>query len=239
MPEADKSRPKDSWDRLAAIGSIATPIVAVLLGIYLPIALGAAQREADDRARDRQLDVAEVGARATKASVIPPLLDALLSADKTRQKMAISALLIALPEEGPGLVQQIQLAQSDGRTSVIEHARKALDARRGELIRDAFALDPTTREQAARNLATGWREDPKLAAALVQQAQQEPGNKAGAQAAVTILGSISAPALAKDSAAVRRFLDDADRRGLSTRQATGSVRLKLLPPKPVPGGAKQ
>jgi len=222
--------PKDGWDRLTALSSIITPLVVVALGVYLPIVFSHSQKQAEERARERELDAAEVGARATKAGVIPPLLDALLSSDATRRKIAISALLIALPDEGPQLVREISLAEKNPSESVGAHAEAALSARREDLVSDLFAPNAGTRQQAAKSLVQGYREDPRLAKDVISKAETEPRNADGVYNSTVILGSLPKEALAADRPKVERFLRTAERQGPKTQEAARVVRQKLATP---------
>jgi hypothetical protein len=218
---------KDGWDRLTALSSIITPLVVVALGVYLPIVFSQAQQQAEENARDRELDAAEVGARATKAGVIPPLLDALLSTDPNRRKIAISALLIALPEEGPQLVREISLAEKNPSESVGDHATSALAARREDLVNDLFAPNAGTRQQAAQSLVQGYRDDPQVAQDIVKKAEAEPHNTDGVYNSTVLLGTLPTKTLAAERPKVERFLLTAEKQGPRTQQAAITVRQKL------------
>lgn len=65
------------------------------------------QQQSDASARERELTQADMSVRVAQANVIPPLIDGLLSTEPKRRKLAISAILIALPADGPRLVREL------------------------------------------------------------------------------------------------------------------------------------
>jgi len=220
------NRPKkDLWDILGVVGGLATPLVVAALGIYLPYQLAKSQRARDESARERELIAAEAAARVGKASIIPPLMDALLGPDPARRRLAVSTLLIALPTEGPEIARLV--ATSDPDPNVQSYARTSLGERKEGLIADLFASDSATRGEAAQRLVAGWRDDPALPAELIQYASERRDNANGVYNTVVVLGSLSKGALVKNREAILEFLTSAQGQGPKTRQAADNVRSRI------------
>src|SRR6202008_4156312 len=169
-----------AWDKMQAIGSllsgIAVPVILFVAANKVELAQKAAaaadverEKNASERARERELAISEISVRVSQASVIPPLIDGLLSPDLQRRKLAISAVLIALPEDGPKLVREISTDAPD--EAVRTYASSALRNRKDQLVTELYADDADTRKDAARALVQGWRNDPELPKRIIEQAE--------------------------------------------------------------------
>lgn len=224
--QASAGRPgKDLWDILGVVGGLATPLVVAALGIYLPYRLAETQRDRDDSARERELIAAEASARVGKASIIPPLMDALLGPDPARRRLAVSTLLIALPTEGPEIARLV--ATSDPDPGVQNYARASLGERKEGLIAALFASDSASRVDAAQKIIAGWRDDPELPGELIQYAAERRDNPNGVYNTVVVLGSLSKETLAKNRQAILEFERSAQTQGPKTRKAGEDLRARL------------
>jgi hypothetical protein len=227
-----ESAGKDSWDKVQAIGTIlsgiAVPVLLFMLAQKADVlqkAAGDAARERDAAARDRELAQGEVSVRVAQANIIPPLIDGLLSSDPQRRRLATSAILIALPEDGPRLVRELGAQATDAE--VRSYATTALKNRKEQLVTDLYAPEAATRTTAARALVQGWNNDPDLAKHLVDYADANKGNKDGVYNSVVVLGSLSKTALDPHKQNVESFLQSAAQQGTNTAAQVERVKSKL------------
>jgi hypothetical protein len=232
---------KDIWDKMQAIGSllsgIAVPVILFVAAQKVEELQKAAAKEAmereqlaTERARERELAISEISVRVSQASVIPPLIDGLLSTDVQRRKLAISAVLIALPEDGPKLVREISTEAPD--QEVRTYASSALQSRKDHLVGELYAEDADARKGAARALAEGWRNDPDLAKRIVDQADANKDDPNGVYNSVAVLAAMSPQALAQHKARVETFVRNAAAQGDKTAAQAERVKTKLAPPAP-------
>ena len=115
---------KDIWDRFSQIGPILITL-AVAAGGWVVTDM---MKQMDVNATQRQMviqeNTARMSTRVSQAQLVSTFLPPLLGNDPDAQKLAISALLIALPEEGPELVQTLSSTTDD--TEIQKFADAAL-----------------------------------------------------------------------------------------------------------------
>ncbi|HEY6876919.1 MAG TPA: hypothetical protein VI299_02825 [Polyangiales bacterium] len=230
------SEQKDFWDKLQAIGSL-------LSGIALPLILAVAahkadelqrsaqagaerlQKAADERARERELAQGDTSLRIAQANTIPPLIDGLLSADPKRRKLAITAVLIALPADGPQLVRELGMQVED--EDVRSYAANALKDRKDQLVAELYAPDADVRKTAAKALVDGWRKDPELAKTLVERAKTHKDNQNGVYNSVVVLGGLSKAALEPNRPELEKLVQAAATQGPSTAAQAERLQARL------------
>jgi hypothetical protein len=126
----------------------AQAIAAIIGAVLVPFAIGyagnkyaTAQKEAEIQVQkqqfDREQEIAQTNARVGQAGLIVSMLDALLSADPKRKKLATEAVIIGIPGTGAALVRIVSENDTDGE--VRDFALKALARRQSPLISELFA----------------------------------------------------------------------------------------------------
>jgi len=94
-------------------------------------------------AAQQQDAIARINTRVSQADILSHFLDALTGIDRAKQRVAIQAVLIALPEDGPRLVNELTTPAGNPQTK--EVAETALSARLQELVSGLFDPLPATR----------------------------------------------------------------------------------------------
>ena len=157
--------------------------------------------------------------RVDKVKVISDFLEVLSGADERKRKLAIEAILIALPDEAPRLVMVVgEFGREGGQTKDATAARDALDAVRAKLVADMFASERPPRVTALTTLRRSWSDDPALLTGLLKEANKviagfnargvkadEPGN-AGLYNVVVYLTDMRVPSDAGLRQQVRDYL---------------------------------
>jgi hypothetical protein len=195
---------KDVWDRFSQIGPILITLAVAAGGWVVTDMMKRMDVNATQRQMVIQENTARMSTRVSQAQLVSTFLPPLLGNDPDAQKLAISALLIALPEEGPELVQTLSSTTDD--SEIQKFASAALDERRSDLVDELFSADDDLRNSAQIELANGWAHDPQLVDDLLTAAQQNVANFAAINAALTVLYSMDVDLLAQNRQEVEKLL---------------------------------
>lgn len=131
-------------------------------------------------------------------------MKSLTSANPRERKLAVAAVLIALPEQGPVLVRTI--AEYDEDASVQSAARNSLEQRVDVLIRDLFSPDAGLRINAAQELIQGWRNEPSVVFSLIDYASRHTDNSNGVYYTVVVLNEFPPRVLLTHKQEVLNFI---------------------------------
>lgn len=225
---------KDLWDRLTALATILVPAAIALAGHF--IAQGLKQAEiaseemrltqeisSEERRAEQSRAIAEANTKIAQASFINTMMKSLTSPQPQERKLAVEAVLIALPEQGPALVRTI--AKYDEDKTVQTAAETSLEQRVETLIRKLFSEDSAVRIGAAQDLIQGWRNDPNAAKALVDFASENTRNSNGIYNTMVVLNEFSLDALKTQR---QRILSLAGQVKASSGAKTNARATKLL-----------
>ncbi len=212
MPDAPNR--KDAWDRLTALATILVPAAIALAGHFIAQGLKQAEISSEDRRAEQSLLIAQANTKIAQANLINTMMKSLTSSNPQERKLAVQAVLIALPEEGPVLVRTI--AQSDEDKTVQAAAKTSLEQRVGALIRDLFSEDARIRIGAAQDLIQGWRNEPNVVLELVKFATQNRENSNGVYNTLVVLNEFSLRALEDNKKQVLEFIELAKATGSKT-----------------------
>ena len=102
--------------------------------------------------KERDVAVSMQHSRAQQASVVNTFMQALLSENTRHRQQAIKAVLIALPQDGPNLVDAIRATEAG--SPIAQYAADALTQRRDDLI---TASSPIARTSASKHRTDSYR----------------------------------------------------------------------------------
>ena len=119
--EDDVSRPKerrkDPWDKIQIILSVLIPLSIALAGFVISTSLKEAEIEASQWAAVGTQRVAETNATVAQAKLVHDFLDALTDTStdnaKKRRRLAMKAVVLALPEQGKRLVAVVEETEAE------------------------------------------------------------------------------------------------------------------------------
>ena len=220
--KAIQQKPKDPWEKLSIVFSALIPFAIAYAGwhfsremkvaeIESAEATAAARVQLEQVISDGQLSVAQVGSKVQQAGLVHQYLEELLSRDPARRKLALEAVLIALPEDGPRLARVV--AQSEPQADVRAAASSALTQRRSQLIRQLYDESPTTRRNAAQALLSGWPSDPGLIEELVPYATENLTNLNGTYNALVVLAQMQQDTIIQRKQQILDFAKIAEPKG--------------------------
>lgn len=214
--------PKDAWDRLAALAGILVPAAIALAGHFIAQGLKQAEIANESQRIEQTRIAADSTTKIAQANLVNTLMKSLTSANAQERKLAVQAVMIAMPEQGILFARTI--AEGDESPAVQAAAKTSIGQRVDSLARDLFAADPPTRIAAATELIQGWREDPAAVTAIVEQARADPANADGVYNSAVVLGSLSPKALVQRNAQVDEFVELTRSSGAKTQAKAQAIR---------------
>lgn len=222
---SDPPNKKDAWDRVTAIATILIPAAIALAGHFIAQGLKQAEILSEEKRAQQSQAIAIANTKIAQASLINTLMKSLTSSNPQERKLAVEAVLIALPDQGPVLVRTI--AKSDQDESVQALAKNSLEQRINTLIRELFSEDAQVRIGAAKDIIQGWRSEPSVVLALVEFATQNLENSNGVYNTVVVLNDFSLRSLQAYKQEVLKFAQIAKATGPKT-EAKAMALIKRL-----------
>lgn len=198
-------KPRDFWDKFQIVASLLIPASITFVGYVYAQAAKDAELQSSERMATQQQITSQTQTRVGQAQLVSTFMDALLSESPQRQRLAIEAVLVALPEDGPRLVAIV--SKDPSRPQTQETARSSLDDRRTRLIRDCFSNDKPTRIQATTELVQGWRSDEKLIPEILAAARANASNHSGIINTLVVLENVDQRLLLARAEEIKQFLD--------------------------------
>jgi hypothetical protein len=214
-----KKRSKDIWDILQTLGPLLITVTIAVVGWRYSDEMSNAQIANSRQMQERDIAVARTEARVKQASLVASFLEALTGTNEPRKKLAIRAVLIALPEDGPNLVRDLSSVDSTVETFAVN----ALEARRDDLINRLFGSQSQDRIRASEDLVRGWGARSAMIPALLGKGRQHLNEGNGVFNTVGVLSQMDPGALRERRSDVEAFLKEAER-----APATGSQIRRLI-----------
>jgi hypothetical protein len=221
----EPTRRKDPWDKFQIVAALLIPAAIAFAGFQFSRATSAAQIESAGRLAELSRSIQIIDARVKQATLVSAFMEPLLSADPLRKRLAIRAVLIALPDDGPALVSEI--SDSDPNPAVKQFAATQLSDRRQQLIAGLFADDASLRTSAAGDLVRGWRSDHEVVRLLVNFAEQHMDNANGVYNTIVVLSELDPAGVAAQRNVVLPFLKKAEGNGQRTAQRSVALQRRL------------
>jgi hypothetical protein len=200
---------KDIWDVIQILGSALIPVAIAAGGWFYSEATSRAQIESSRQQHERNAEIATAEARVKQAGLLKDFMEALTGGDVAKRRVAIQAVLIALPKDGPNLVREF--TQSTADSTAAAFARTALSQRCQALVERLFGPIAEDRIAASAALIDGWGESPVLLDKLLPYAQQHLDNANGVFNSLGVLAQVKPAVLESRHPAVDVFLDGAGR----------------------------
>jgi hypothetical protein len=207
LERSAKRSGKDAWDVVQIIGSALIPVAIAAGGWFYSEASSRAEIESASRQHDRDVEIAVAESRVRQAGLLKDFLDALTGPDPAKRRVAIQAVLLALPQDGPKLVRELTRSTDD--PALAQYATSTLATRRDALIQQLFAATAEERIAASQALVEGWRDVPALLDRLLPYARANAGNANGIFNTLGVLTQMTPAALAQRRPQVEAALDEA------------------------------
>lgn len=221
-----KHKRRDSWDIFQIFASLLIPASITFAGYLYSEGAKQAEIMSSERIAAQQQATTQIQVRIGQAQLVSTFMDALLSSDKPqRQRLAIEAVLVALPRDGPRLVAIV--SQDKSSPQIQAAALSSLDQRRSRLIQDCFSNDKPTRIRATTELLEGWQADQMLVPELLTATRQNISNSSGAINALVILENVSAGILVSHQDDVKSLLNSLRSAGPQTEAHVRQVESRL------------
>jgi hypothetical protein len=157
--------------------------------------------------KERDIAVSMQHSRAQQASVVNTFMEALVSENTRHRQQAIKAVLIALPQDGPNLVDAIRATEAG--SPIAQFAADALTERRDDLIHGLFADSADVRIDASNGLVQGWRSRADVVPVLLDSANRHTGDVHAIHNTLGVLDALDPDVIRADAHAVRDFAERA------------------------------
>lgn len=172
----ETSKKKDGWDKFTILATLLVPISIALAGYFVSSSI-----------KQAELQVAKINAKVSQAELVHSFLEQLTGKDPIKRKLAMQAVLIALPEEGPTLLEFI--SKTDSNPNVRKEAIKLLQGLKSrELIPLIFNSDPKISDSALEAFRTQGHPGMMTLLSIMRRISKNLNNKNGVINALVILG---------------------------------------------------
>lgn len=205
-----KGKKKDFWDILSAVGALLIPLAIAFTGYIYSNAAMDAQIKSEEARAASSLELAKAGSRVSQANFIIEALEALSGEDELRKRFAIQALLLALPEKGQELLEQVAITSQNR-----ENKDLATSALTQQLAENLFSTSPATRKAAEESLVTTWSANQQAIDAILAQTEsglsnpEAPSASDGVDSSVRVIQRLDPTLLRRNEARVNEVLNRA------------------------------
>lgn len=97
-----KKKPKDNWDIVQILAAAFVPIAIVVVGTLFSI-----------NTKKSEIAVAETNAKVAQAKLVHSFMETLTSENPQKRKIAVGAILLALPDDGEALLNTVRESDPD------------------------------------------------------------------------------------------------------------------------------
>ncbi|MDJ0615492.1 MAG: hypothetical protein QNJ63_01895 [Calothrix sp. MO_192.B10] len=216
---------KDGWDKFKIVSTALIPLAIAFAGNGYAKAMKEAEIRSQQIIADGQLEVAHTNTKIAQARTVASFFEALLSKDPARRTLAVKAVLIALPVEGPRLVQVVETTDKNKQVRAVASA--ALANRRATLIQELFSDSSSTRKNAYEALLASWGSDSSLVLELIEYGRDNSSNLNGIYNTLVLLSHMSRDALRPHVAEIEKFSREVEGNGVKTKERAEKLRSRL------------
>lgn len=231
-----KTKGKDFWDILKIAGGLLIPVAIAFVGWQYSNAMKNAEIKSATNIAQLQLEfskqkadfdqkISETNSRVSQAGLVASFLEPLLSKDQTKKKLAIEAVLIALPSEGPRLVRVIQ--ETDNQNDVKEFAQQSLKSYKENLIVQFFSDEKSIRSDAYSRLQSSYQNDSSIIPELIAAGRQNPDNLNAVYNALVFLSHMNKETLRPYVSEIEEYSREVEGNGEKTKARAEKLRSRL------------
>ncbi len=200
--EQIQPKKKGFWDFFQIIGTLLIPASITFVGyIY------------SESSKEKEIEIAKINSQVSQAQLLSTFMEPLLSEDIVKKKIAMSAVLIGLPQQGKQIVEILSKTDVDSNTQFF--AETALNSRRSTLISQLYASDKSQRVSAAQDLITSWKDDPRVVEEMVtagnrsiQDSNYYPDQKNGLYNCMIVLNQMNPNVLKRYGEELKTFFNN-------------------------------
>jgi len=200
---------KGIWEIIPIISSFLIPLSIVFAGYFL----SEAERIAKLESQKKEIQLAEIKSKVDQAQLVSHFLEALVDTNAYKRQLAIKSILLALPEKGAELVEEISKNDPDEKVKV--YAKQSLEDNssktRKELIQKIFSPVKQIRLNATNELLENWSSDQDLVGEIIDYASlrlgEEQENKSGLINTIVVLNSVDQSVLDANTGIVKSFIE--------------------------------
>lgn len=227
-----EERPRPAWrENLLVLGTVLVPLLVCGLGTLVTLRQLHFQNEQAERTAQhlertshREAELQRATVSVSQANMVQGFLDALTSDDPRKRKLAVQAVLVALPQLGAELAKMVE--QTDPDTSVRAAATDSVSAHVAGLVSQLSSEDESARSKATAALNASFRSDPRVVTAVKSHLTKHEDDDS-AYHSVLLLNSLDRAMLRAQRADVSEIATRAERVGPRAAEQVRLLRGRL------------
>ena len=231
-----KNEKKDPWDVLQILGGLFIPAAIAFAGWQYSVAMKDAEIKSSTKIAKLQIEsseqkaefeqrISETNARVSQAGLVASFLKSLLSKEEAEQKLAIEAVLIALPAEGPRLVKLLK--ESGEKEGVKKFASESLSNFRNTLVAQFFSTEKPERSEAYARLQSSFQNDSSIIPELIAGGRQNPDNLNAVFNLLVFLSHMNKDTLRPYVKEIAEYSREVEGNGEKTKERAEKLRSRL------------
>lgn len=213
-----EERPRPPWrENLLVLGTVLVPLLVCGLGTLVTLRQVHFQNEQAERTArhmestsQREAELQRATVSVSQANMVQGFLDALTSDDPRKRKLAVQAVLVALPQLGAELAKIVE--QTDPDTTVRAAATDSVSAHVAGLVSQLSSADESARSKATDALNASFHSDPRVVSAVETHLRKHE-DEDSAYHSVVLLNSLDRSMLRAQRAEVSAIAAHAERAG--------------------------
>ncbi len=188
----DSKTKTDRWIQIAAVILVPVSIAVAghLFGLQMKNAELELQKQQFNSEHSLELAMQEANWRITKSELVYKFMDALTSKEEINRKIAVEAILIALPEDGPRIVAVV--AENDPAETVKDAASSSINRKILQVTNAMFSESKRERIAGTETAVSGWLNSDEFMKLLLNKAIDQRANADGVWNTVVYLENNSA-----------------------------------------------
>jgi hypothetical protein len=216
LQTATSTKVLSNWEKIDILLKALVPISIAGAGWFINDRLAEGNREAE-RARSLQVEQqAQEESRRQGLAALPQFLDALVSDDPRRKKIAIETINRLLPDDGAAILTAIADDKTQPDAVRIQATNLAQQGIR-ELVNRMFDQSSSTnRRMAYASLSRGNFDPPTVIRELLARGTSDVQNKNGTYNAISFLGNMAPEYLRQFQDEIRKYAENAKSNGPDT-----------------------
>lgn len=216
---------KDAWDKLQIIGALLIPVSIAFVGGYFSYVMASAETKLESERFRFESEINESNSRINQAGLVATFIEPLFSDNPARQRLAIDAVLIALPEKGPELVKSLQ---ANGNSAEIQsYAADSLFRFKADALDDFFSDTQSRRRVGYQNLFSAYSQDGSIVPELIERAKSTADNLDAVFNTLVFLSHMNADLLKPYTDMISAFAEDVRSNGDRTEERVQKLLSRL------------
>jgi len=220
-----EKKSKDYWDILQIIGGLLMPVAIASVGWIYSNAMKEVEIQVLKEKSSFEKSISEANIKVYQAQLVATFLKSLLSDNNIEQKLAIQAVLIALPNQGPSLIKVLE--GTDNTELIKKFATKSLASYKEKLILQFFSKKKLVRSNAYTSLQSSYGSDSSIILELIKMAKKNKDNLDATYNLLVLLSHMKQNIVRPYVTEINKFSYEVESNGPKTKKRAEKLRSRL------------